>query len=210
MNRLPATQGKRPRPGAAARDRIIAIARREFFANGFRNVTMDDLAAGLGMSKKTFYAHFPGKTGLLKAVLMNKFDHVEADFSRVAREHSSDVAALLEQMLAVMRLHTEEIQPPFLRDMQREAPEMFKLAESRRREILRRYWGKFFRDGRKAGLIRKDIPVNLMIEILLGAVQSILSPSKMADLGLTPKTGALAIIQIILRGVISQKRKSII
>ena len=208
MNRLPAAHAKPA--GAAARDRIIAVARREFFANGFRNVTMDDLAADLGMSKKTFYAHFPGKTELLKAVLMNKFDHVEADFSRAARENSSDVAALLQEMLACMQRHTNEIQPPFLRDMRREAPELFKLVESRRREILQRYWGGLFRDGRKAGLIRKDIPINLMIEILLGAVQSILNPSKIAELGLTTKTGASAIIQVILHGAMARQRKSTI
>jgi len=82
--------------------------------------------------------------------------------------------------------------------------------ESRRREILERYWGGFFRDGRKQGFIRKDVPVNLMLEILLGAVQSILNPPKIAELGLTPKTGASVIIEVILHGVISQKRKSTI
>ena len=208
MKRLPEIQEM---PTAlASRDRIITVTRREFFANGFRNVTMDDLAADLGMSKKTFYAHFPGKTELLKAVLINKFDQVEADFSRVARENSSNVSVWLQEMILCMQQHTGEIQPLFLRDMQREAPEMFKLVESRRREILERYWGGFFRDGRKQGFIRKDVPVNLMLEILLGAVQSILNPPKIAELGLTPKTGASVIIEVILHGVISQKRKSTI
>jgi AcrR family transcriptional regulator len=208
MNRMPAPQ-KRP-PGASARLRIIDVARREFFANGFRNVTMDDLAADLGMSKKTFYAHFPGKTELLKAVLTDKFDHVEADLGRIARENPLDVAALLQQLLGCMQRHTDEIQPPFLRDMQREAPELFHLVESRRREIIRRYWGGLFRNGRKAGLIRKDIPIILMIEILLGAVQSIVNPSKMAELGLTPKTAVSSIIQVVLHGVITKKGKSIL
>jgi len=54
-----------PPAAAAARRRILAGARRHFFANGFRRVTMDDLAAELGMSKKTLYAHFPSKQHLL-------------------------------------------------------------------------------------------------------------------------------------------------
>ena len=41
--------------------RIVAAARRYFLAHGFRGVTMDDLAAELGMSKKTLYAHFSSK-----------------------------------------------------------------------------------------------------------------------------------------------------
>jgi AcrR family transcriptional regulator len=206
MKHLPEVQEKPP--ALAPRDRIIAVARREFFTNGFRNVTMDDLASALGMSKKTFYAHFPGKTELLKAVLINKFDHVEADFSRVARENSSNVSVWLQEMVLRMQQHTGEIHPLFLRDMQREAPELFKLVESRRREILERYWGGFFRDGRKQGFIRKDVPVKLMLEILLGAVQSILNPPKIAELGLAPKAGASVIIEVILHGVITRRRKS--
>jgi AcrR family transcriptional regulator len=208
MNRSVDT--KREASGAGVRDRIIAVARREFFANGFRNVTMDDLAADLGVSKKTFYAHFPGKTELLKAVLMNKFEHVEADLDRMTRQNASEVAAMIVQMVACTQRHTEEIQPPFLRDIQREAPEMFKLVESRRRQFIRRYWGRLFRKGRKAGVIRKDIPITLMIEILLGAVQSIVNPPKMAELRLTPKTGVSAIIQVILHGVLTKKRWSIL
>jgi AcrR family transcriptional regulator len=207
MNRLDDT--KKKAAAADVRARIIAVARREFFANGFRNVTMDDLAADLGVSKKTFYAHFPGKTDLIQAVLMNKFDHVEADMDRLTGQNVPDVAAMIGQMLACTQRHTEEIQPPFLRDIQRETPEMFKLVESRRRQVIRRHWGRIFRNGRKTGVIRKDIPVVLMIEILLGAVQSVVNPSKMAELGLNPKTGVSAIIEVILHGVITKKGKSI-
>lgn len=191
---------------AAVRERIIGVARREFFANGFRNVTMDDLAADLGLSKKTFYAHFPGKNDLLKAVLMSKFDDVEADLDRMTRGSASDVPSMISRMLSCTQCHTDEIQPAFLRDIQREAPEMFKLVESRRREFIRRYWGRVFRQGRKTGVIRKDIPITLMIEILLGAVQAIVNPPKMAELGLTPKTGVSAIIEVVLHGVIVKKQ----
>jgi len=40
-----------------------------------------------------------------------------------------------------------------------------------------------------AGLIREDISVRLIKEILLGSVQTIINPPKIAELGLTPKTG---------------------
>ena len=52
-----------PAGGEPAHRRIVAGARRYFFAHGFRGVTMDDLAAELAMSKKTLYAHFPEQNG---------------------------------------------------------------------------------------------------------------------------------------------------
>jgi AcrR family transcriptional regulator len=169
---------------------------------------MDDLAAERGMSKKTLYTSFASKTDLLRAVLLDKFRHIEMDLDGITSESSSDVLKSLHRLLTCVQRHAEEIQPPFLRDIQRETPEMFQLVESRRRDVIQRYFGKLFDEGRRAGIIRKDIPSKLMIEILLGATQAIMNPPKMAELGLTPKTGFLTIITVILEGVITQKARS--
>jgi len=191
-----------------ASQRIVSAARRHFFAHGFRSVTMDDLAEELGMSKKTLYAAFPSKDALLRAVLLDKFRSIETDLDRTMSKRSSDVLAVLHQLLACVQGHAEEIQPPFVRDIRREAPEVFELVQSRRRDVIQRYFGKFFDQGRKAGIIRKDIPTRLMIEILLGATEAIMNPPKMAELGLTPKTGFVTIITVILEGVIAGKGRT--
>src|SRR5437867_6485759 len=61
---------QKPWPRSRKRDpnrqRIVDAARVHFFSHGFRSVTMDDLAQELGISKKTLYAHFPGKFDLLE------------------------------------------------------------------------------------------------------------------------------------------------
>jgi hypothetical protein len=46
-----------------------------------------------------------------------------------------------------------------------------------------------------------------MIEILLGAVQAIMNPPKIEELGLTPKSGFTAIVKVVLEGVIIRKRR---
>ncbi len=191
--------------GNSARQRIITDARRHFFAHGFKGVTTDDLATAVGMSKKTLYAHFPSKTALLEAVLLDKFREVNADLSGVAVGASLGFAASLQQLLACMQRHMEEIQPPFIRDIRREAPDMFKLVETRRAEIIQRYFGKLLSEGRRTGLIRKDVPVNFILEILLEAVQAIVNPQRMEELGMMPKQGLFMIIKIVLEGAITEK-----
>jgi AcrR family transcriptional regulator len=191
-----------------AAQRIITAARRHFFTHGFRSVTMDDLAEELGMSKKTLYVSFPSKSNLLRAVLLDKFRSVEADLERITSEFPADALAALQQLLACMQRHTEEIQPPFVRDIRREAPEMFRLVEARRRELIQRHFGKFFSAGRRAGIIRKDIPTQVIIEILLGATEAIMNPQKISELGLTPQTGYAAIISVVLEGVITGRGRS--
>jgi AcrR family transcriptional regulator len=184
--------------------RIVAAARRHFFAHGFRGVTMDDLAQELGMSKKTLYATFPSKVDLLKAVLLDKLGRVDEDLEGIVTESASDFPAALHHLLVCLQGHMSEIQPPFLRDMQREMPEMFSVVEDRRRDLIRRHFGKLLRAGQRAGMIRKDIEVNLLIEILLGSVQAIMNPPRIAELGLTPKSGFTAIIRVFLEGVLTK------
>lgn len=185
--------------------RVIGAARRQFFAHGFRSVSMDDLAAELGMSKKTLYACFPSKTALVEAVLKDKVGEIEADLKQLAKEQASDVEAALHQFLGCLQQHAAEIQPTFIRDIGRETPELFQLVEQRRRELIRRYFGALFEEGKKAGIIRTDIPTHLIIEILLGAVQAIMNPSKLTELDLTLESGYSSIIRVILEGALVTK-----
>jgi AcrR family transcriptional regulator len=187
------------------RQRIVDAARGHFFNHGFRSVTMDDLAGELGISKKTIYAHFPGKFDLLEAVLADKFAGVEAMLKKVTRARLHDLPATLRELLAGTQRELDEIKPPFVRDMRQKAPDVFKLVERRRAALIQRYFGKFFVEGQRAGMVRKDVPAKLIIEILLALVQSIMNPPKMEELGMMPKEGFTGILKIVLEGALTAK-----
>jgi AcrR family transcriptional regulator len=193
-------------PGA---QRIVEAARAHFFSHGFRSVTMDDLAAELGISKKTLYAHFPGKTALLEAVLADKFAGVSATLDQITREHSHDFSVALHELLAATQRELDEIKPPFVRDIRQKAPHVFKMVERRRADLIQRHFGKLFVEGQRTGMVRKDIPANLMIEILLATVQAIVNPAKVEELGLTPKSAFSAVVKVVLGGVIARKGRQL-
>ena len=48
------------------RDRIIEVSSDLFMSNGCKSVTMDEVAAANGISKRTLYEHFKDKTNLLE------------------------------------------------------------------------------------------------------------------------------------------------
>jgi AcrR family transcriptional regulator len=197
------------RPRSRKRDpnrlRIVDAARTHFFSHGFRSVTMDDLAEELGVSKKTLYAHFPGKFDLLEAVLEDKFAGVEAMLKEVMRARPHDFSATLRELLAGTQRELDEIKPPFVRDMRQKAPEVFKVVERRRAALIQRYFGKFFVEGQRAGMVRKDVSTKLIIEMLLAMVQSIMNPPKMQELGMMPKEGYTGILKIVLEGTLTAK-----
>jgi AcrR family transcriptional regulator len=189
------------------RARIIQHARQHFLMHGFRGVSMDDLAVGLGISKKTLYAHFASKAEVLKEVIHTKFGEVEADLERLASADGASFPSRLQQLLECLQGHLKEPQPPFMRDMQRE-PEMFAWIQTLRRERIQRHFGKLFEEGRRAGLIRKDVPPKVVIEILLGAIEAVINPQKLEELELTPKTAFPIIVTTVLQGILTDKGRS--
>ena len=168
---------------------------------------MNDLAAELGISKKTLYVHFPDKMAVLEAVLADKFAGVQAKLEQVTCEHAHDFPAALHELLANTQRELDEIKPPFVRDMRQKAPHVFKTVERRRSELIGHVFGKLFVEGQRAGMVRKDIPAKIMIEILLGTVQAIVNPAKVEELGMTPRSAFSAILDVVLEGVLTRKGK---
>lgn len=195
----------RERTTDVIRQRIVDAASMHFFSHGFRSVTMDDLAAEMGISKKTLYAHFPSKIALLEAVLANKFARLEAKLKEVDSARPQDFSTALHALLTNAQHEMDEIKPPFVRDMRQKAPHVFKVVERRRAELIERFFGKLFVEGQRTGMVRKDLPAKLLIEILLGAVRETVNPAKVEELGLTPKTAFVSVVKVILEGVITKK-----
>ena len=195
MNVLPATQ--------TAQQRIVAGARRHFLSEGFRNVTMDDLAEELGMSKKTLYAHFASKTELVRAVMIEKLGQAEEELEAITSRTGAAFADLIHDLLACIQRHGEEIRPPFIRDVRRDTPELFSVVEERRSAMIHKHFDRLLKAGRKAGMIRKDLPVRVIVEILVGATQAIVNPQKTTELGLTPRDAYSAVISVVLQGVLT-------
>src|SRR5213593_3278821 len=108
-------RAQKPRPRSRKHDpnwqRIVEAARVHFFSHGFRSVTMDDLAEELGISKKTLYAHFPGKIQLLEAVLEDKFAGVEAKLNEITHAHPRNFPAALHELLTNTQHELDEIKP---------------------------------------------------------------------------------------------------
>jgi len=187
------------------RRRILEAARAHFFKHGFRNVTMDDLAAELAVSKKTLYAHFPSKDALLEAVLRDKYGRIRATLEQVARGPANQFPQTLHALLRGVQHELDELQPPFLRDM-RKAPEAFKRLEQRRARLIRNHFGRLFRQGQRDGHVRRDLPAKLMIETLLASVQAIMNPQKLEALGMAPRSAFTGMIDLLLHGAVIRKK----
>lgn len=185
--------------------RIVEASRKEFFALGFSRVTMDDLAEKLGMSKKTLYRHFPGKEMLLEAVIQCKLRSAERDLEAALAGAAPSAHARLSAAIACLMEHIRELGKPFIRDMQRLAPEVFERVQKRRQEMIHRHLGAVIEEGVRSGELRGDIPPGIALEILLGTVNAVMNPAKLEELRAAPQDALTAIFAIFLEGMFVRK-----
>lgn len=91
------TAGKgRTTSGPATRERILHAANELFYAEGIRGTSADRIIAEVGITKVTFYRHFPTKSDLTVAYLQQQAAAERAWFSGARR--AGDAAASLHAL----------------------------------------------------------------------------------------------------------------
>jgi len=185
--------------------RIVAAARVHFYQHGFRGVTMDDLATEMGMSKKTLYVHFKSKMELVQAVMVAKLSQFQREMTEIFSDDPEMFVETLHRLLACGQSHAREVTPTFVRDLMRESPELIEAMKARRRAVIAQTFGRLLKVGQEANFIRKDITVEALIAILLGATDAVATPQNVTARGVSPGTVITEILSVFLHGVLTEK-----
>lgn len=197
-----------PRPDDRAggdRRRIVDAARSHFFSQGFGAVTMDQLAAELGMSKKTLYLHFPSKDALLEAVIDQFADGASSLLGRIFSDTRASVPDKLRNALAGISEHLAPIQPAFLASLRRLAPRQYERIQALRRHNLTAHLVPLLTTGRKHGEIRGDADPAFIVELLLQALHGLLEPDTLHRLGRTPSQAVREGLDLLFHGILRAK-----
>ncbi len=166
---------------------------------------MDDLATEMGMSKKTLYVHFKSKMELVQAVMVAKLGQFQREMTEMLSDEPDLFVDTLHRLLACGQTHAREITPTFVRDLMRESPELIEIMKARRRVVIAQTFGRLLKVGQEANFIRKDITVDALIAILLGATDAVVTPENVTGRGISPGTIISEILSVFLQGVLTEK-----
>ena len=100
------------------KERIIEGAAELFRIYGIKSVTMDSLAAHLGMSKRTIYEIFADKDELLIGVLNWMAEKQKELVKRVLNESENAIVAIFK-LLEINRDHFQQMSPAFQADLKK-------------------------------------------------------------------------------------------
>ncbi len=155
--------GKDASQRAELRERIIMTSTEAFTSKGIKCITMDDIAAALGISKRTLYEVFADKETLLKESIL-KIQQDRDKYLQEVYEHSSNV---LEVILAVFQKSIEifhKTNKRFFEDIKK-YPKVYAMMQDRQDSDSEKTMF-FFKLGVEQGIFRSDVNfaiVNLLV-----------------------------------------------
>ena len=155
--------GKDASQRAELRERIIMTSTEAFTSKGIKCITMDDIAAALGISKRTLYEVFADKETLLKESIL-KIQQDRDKYLQEVYEHSSNV---LEVILAVFQKSIEifhKTNKRFFEDIKK-YPKVYAMMQDRQDSDSEKTMF-FFKSGVEQGIFRSDVNfaiVNLLV-----------------------------------------------
>jgi len=191
-------------PSAPSADatRILDAAERLFLDFGHAGFTMDRLAEALGMSKKTLYKHYDSKDEILAKVLDARSMRLDRELTALLAREEPDFHRKMVTFIAYVVDRFAEISEPFLQDVRRGAPELFRKIEEYREQAIPRHMLRLLDEGIDAGVFRDDIPAEVAIGVLLHAAQNMLLP-RPGRARLARTTGELMdfLVKLVLEGI---------
>ncbi|MBL7925282.1 MAG: TetR/AcrR family transcriptional regulator [Bacteroidia bacterium] len=100
------------------RTAIIKGARKLVFKHGAKMVTMDEIAAGVGISKKTLYKLFPDKVNLLTTLVTLELKNYQNEIVAIQKQSKSAVDEIL-QIMNFMHKVLSDINPVLFADLRK-------------------------------------------------------------------------------------------
>jgi AcrR family transcriptional regulator len=149
---------------------ILAAARELFWKHGFRRVTVQEICQRAGVSKMTYYKHFPNKIELAKIVFDKEIKDGIEKFHNLMDE---DLPApeKIEKMILMKAESTNNISQEFMEDFYLGSePELKRFVVEKTRES----WESLLKDwknAQKMGVFRDDFKPEFLLQVSFKMVE---------------------------------------
>ena len=157
------------------RDRILLGAQQLFMRRGIKSVSMDDITAALGISKKTLYKWFETKDHLVQAVINGHLGHTQGDCDRMAVEAENAVHEIVLMMKWSKQEHAD-VHPGIFLEMQKYHPAAYDCWQRHKFDYILGTIERNLRRGIAEGLYRPEIDVPVMARLHLATIDIALDP----------------------------------
>ena len=158
-----------------AKERLLVKAHELFLKYGLRSVSMDDIAAQLGMSKKTLYQYYADKDELVNAVFEGMLNLNKSQCLETANRGENAIHEVFLSFDMVQEL-LSSMNPSVLFDLQKYHPTANQKFLDFKNQFLYKMLVSNLQRGVEQGLYRDDVDIDIIARYRLYSVMLSFNP----------------------------------
>jgi AcrR family transcriptional regulator len=187
------------------RARILESAGALFLNRGFVQVTADEIASRLGISKATLYKVFSGKEDILREVVRGVLNDIGGRVERLVDDGSLGFVEKMVALMSFLGTRMARFEPVFVRDLQKHVPGLWKEVERFRQDKIARNFKIILESGRREGYFRADVDLDLLLAMFASLVQEFINPAALMRSGRSPAETFESVIKVFFQGIVTDK-----
>lgn len=152
---------------------IVGKSCKLFTKFGIKSISMDDIAKGCGISKKTLYEYIKDKRELVELVLQNEFSHSSHAPHAVDMKNLNAVDALFKVYQSAIEFF-KDFNLSMEYDLEKYYPDLYILAKAKRRKRLYQKLLFNIEQGQKEGAYRSDFNTDIIIKLHILKIETLL------------------------------------
>lgn len=200
-------RSKKSDSSVSERDKIFNYAKSLFLKEGFYKITMDNLAAGLKVSKKTIYKYFGSKEVLIESIVESIKNEVSGKLDNIRKSNDNAILKLinLNKLLSKMLI---ELDDRWINDLRIHFPSLWKEIDEFRTNRLNGTFSTIINEGQKGKLI-KNIPAELIVMIFLSTLRGVINNEFLLNSKFSYKDAIETSLRILFTGILTAKGQKV-
>jgi len=189
------------------RDKIFNYAKSLFLKEGFYKITMNNLAAGLKVSKKTIYKYFGSKEVLIESIVESIKNEVSGNLDNIRKSNDNAILKLinLNKLLSAMLI---ELDDRWINDLRIHFPSLWKEIDEFRTKRLNGTFSTIINEGQKGKLI-KNIPAEMIVMIFLSTLRGVINNEFLLNSKFSYKDAIETSLRILFTGILTAKGQKV-
>jgi len=187
------------------KNRILEYAAKCFMSLGYTNVSMDDIARGVGMGKGTVYKIFPSKEVLFLNTIELYVSNIEKEINVITSDENRTPVEKLNLFLKTLAEKISIINPEILLSIQRNFPETYEKVNEIRQNIIITNIIRLLQEGKKIGLYDPAMDEWLVAQIMIGAVERVSNSKILSQSKCSPDQIFRAVTSVIFKGCMTEE-----
>lgn len=191
------------------KERIVKKAHELFMLYGIRSVSMDEIAAHLGMSKKTIYQYFEDKDAIVDGVLNIEIEMNEKNFMQQQQNAENAVHEIFLDIDLIQEM-LKGMNPSILFDLEKYHPTAYKKLNDHKNNFYYGIMCNNLKRGIAENVYKEDINIDILSRFRVSSIFLIFNPEVFPSLKYNLTETFWEITANFLHGLVTVKGNKLI